>query len=92
MFVDTFKLKWMRPRPYLRDSIIAEKQCVDNHPASAYPSGHAAITRTFSLLAADLLPHYTRQFVDRANEVAYGRVIGGAHHVGYIEALTKSYH
>jgi acid phosphatase (class A) len=76
--VNEVKGQWMRTRPYLRDTSIA--LCVPSHPASSYPSGHSAISYASARVFGVLFPARASQLLERANQVAKGRVIGGVHH------------
>ncbi len=76
-----------RPRPFLRDKAI--EPCLGRIGGLAYPSGHAAISRLFALMLADLVPADKKIFFARADAVALDRVIGGVHHPADIKAGKK---
>jgi acid phosphatase (class A) len=73
-----------RPRPFLRDAAL--EPCLGRIDGLAYPSGHAAISRLFARMLADLVPSKKKKFFARADEAALDRVIGGVHHPSDIEA------
>ncbi|OGR52166.1 MAG: hypothetical protein A2049_12730 [Elusimicrobia bacterium GWA2_62_23] len=78
------KERFKRPRPFLTDKEL--EPCLGRAGGKAYPSGHAAISRVFALLLADLVPSRRADFLARADEAALDRVIGGVHHPTDIEA------
>ncbi len=78
------KGRFNRDRPFLRDAAL--EPCLGRAGGKAYPSGHAAISRVFALLLADLAPERRADFLARADQAALDRVIGGVHHPTDIEA------
>lgn len=81
------KDEFKRPRPFLRDAAL--DPCLGKIGGLSYPSGHAAISRLFALILADLVPSGKKEFLARADEAALDRVIGGVHHPSDIEAGKK---
>lgn len=76
-----------RPRPFASNSDI--QPCIPLATSDAYPSGHTAIARLFARLLSDIYPERTQAFMDRADEVAMNRIIGGVHHPSDIVAGKK---
>lgn len=76
-----------RPRPFVSSSDI--KPCIPLATSGAYPSGHTAIARLFARLLSDIYPERAEAFMDRADEVAMNRIIGGVHHPSDIVAGKK---
>lgn len=73
-----------RPRPYARDQAV--KPCLRRLGGLAYPSGHAALARTYALILSGVTPTRRAEFLARADQAALLRVIGGVHHPSDIEA------
>lgn len=69
---------YKRPRPYIANKEI--KPCIDLEGSYAYPSGHTALARMFARLLSRIYPDRAQAFMDRANDVANNRIIGGVHH------------
>jgi acid phosphatase (class A) len=80
----TIKRRYKRPRPFRRDSTLSP--CLGRIGGYAYPSGHAAISRVFARILAELVPGRKAEFLARADEAALDRIIGGVHHPSDIEA------
>jgi acid phosphatase (class A) len=80
---NTFK----RPRPYLSNSAL--KPCVPLEESTAYPSGHATISRFLGRILAEKFPERAQAIMDRAGEIAKNRVLGGVHFPSDIEAGIK---
>lgn len=76
-----------RPRPYLANSEI--KPCIELEKSKAYPSGHAALSRTYANVLAKFYPEKKDLLIARANQIAINRVLGGVHHPSDIEAGIK---
>jgi len=73
------KRKFKRPRPYTVDKTL--RPCIKKLPSSyAYPSGHTIISRVYAIALGRLFPDRTEAFLEKADEVALYRVIGGVHH------------
>lgn len=73
-----------RDRPYVANSNIIP--CIPFAKSKAYPSGHTIIARVFALKLSQIYPERAAAFMQRADEVALNRVIGGVHHPSDIEA------
>lgn len=67
-----------RPRPYLANTEL--KPCIDREGSYAYPSGHTALARLFARLLSRIYPERAGAFMERADEVATNRILGGVHH------------
>lgn len=85
-FVGELKTKWNRQRPYVRSATAESLRCIEGHYAPSYPSGHATMSRAVARILGDLFPKHQWLFIERANEIGKGRIIGGLHHVNDIEA------
>ncbi|MFL5815682.1 MAG: phosphatase PAP2 family protein [Bdellovibrionia bacterium] len=86
-FVQESKKMWGRPRPFSVNADI--KPCVapeSTHFTNAYPSGHAAIARTFASLLSQIDPARKAAFMARADEIGTDRVLAGVHHPTDIES------
>ena len=84
MAVGAAKERFARQRPFRRNKAL--KPCLGKVPGLSYPSGHAAVSRLFALLLADVAPERRASFLARSDRAALNRVIGGAHHPSDIEA------
>lgn len=84
MAVSAAKKRFARQRPFKRDKAV--KPCLGKVGGLAYPSGHAAVSRLFALLLADVAPAKKEAFLARSERAALNRVIGGVHHPSDIEA------
>jgi acid phosphatase (class A) len=74
-----------RKRPWAVDASI--KTCdPDDKPLTAYPSGHATMGYTVSLVLAELLPAKAQAILDRAEDYAFSRVLCGSHFASDTEA------
>lgn len=81
------KYKFKRPRPYeIKNDLVP---CIDKSSSHAYPSGHTTVARVLGLLLAQKFPERELEFIQRADEIALNRVIGGVHHPSDIEAGKK---
>ena len=83
-FVSLIKNKYNRPRPIQRTSKIL--LCIDSHPSTSYPSGHAAISRSMALVLGLIFPDRAQTFLKLGNQAAMNRVLGGVHHPSDIRA------
>ncbi len=72
------KESYARQRPSERDSKIVP--CIPVHRSNSYPSGHAAIAYVAAKTFSMVYPDKSNEFMKRAGEIAYGRVLGGVHH------------
>lgn len=84
MAVGAAKQHFARQRPFRRDKAL--KPCLGKAAGLSYPSGHAAVSRLFALLLADVAPERRASFIARSDRAALNRVIGGVHHPSDIEA------
>ena len=76
-----------RPRPYIYNNEI--KPCIKLEKSYAYPSGHTAVGRVFARALSKIYPERAEAFMERANEVAMNRILGGVHHPSDIVAGKK---
>jgi acid phosphatase (class A) len=76
-----------RPRPYLTNKTI--KPCVHLESSTAYPSGHATISRVVAIALGELYPERAELLFKRADDIAFHRVLGGVHHPSDIAAGKK---
>ncbi len=81
------KSLFKRPRPYIRNPLIIP--CISKESSYAYPSGHTAFARYLALALSRLHPEKAEALMKRADEIAWGRVVGGVHHPTDIEAGKK---
>lgn len=72
------KQVWQRPRPPLLDPRI--KPCVHLPKSGAYPSGHSTQAFLWAGLLAEIFPEHRAALRERAELVAWSRVIGGVHY------------
>ena len=72
------KAMWKRPRPYDEDNTLTP--CIDKDNSSAYPSGHATVSRVFGQILKAIYPDRAAAFMTRADQIAFDRVLGGVHH------------
>lgn len=72
------KQVWNRPRPPLLDSRI--KPCVHLPTSGAYPSGHSTQAFLWAGLLAEVFPEHRAALRERAELVAWSRVIGAVHY------------
>lgn len=85
--VTVAKNMYKRPRPYNYNSQIVP--CVALEGSYAYPSGHAMMARMFAHILGSIYPARKEALMNRADEVALNRVIGGVHHPSDVEAGKK---
>jgi acid phosphatase (class A) len=81
------KYIYKRPRPYLTHPELVP--CISLEKSKAYPSGHAALSRMYAKILGHLYPERKAEIMNRAEEVAQNRVIGGVHHPSDIVAGKK---
>jgi acid phosphatase (class A) len=86
LHVYAVKNHYRRDRPFLREPSLTICPGMGKVGGFAYPSGHAAIARTFALMLSDLVPPRRAEFLARADEIALDRVIAGVHHPSDIES------
>lgn len=72
------KQVWRRPRPPLLDARI--KPCVSLPKSGSYPSGHSTQAFLWAGLLAEIFPEHRMALRERAELVAWSRVIGGVHY------------
>ena len=84
--VDGFKRTYDRTRPYGRDGAV--HPCIPTPKGSrySYPSGHSTLGWELGLVLADLAPGRRAEFLQRAEQIALDRVIGGVHHPSDVAA------
>lgn len=82
-----YKYKFARPRPYVSNPEI--KPCIELESSKAYPSGHTTLARVYARVLAVIFPEREAQFLQRADEIALNRIIGGVHHPSDIVAGKK---
>ena len=81
--------KWLyrRPRPYeVRKDLVP---CIDKSNSFAYPSGHTTVARVLALMLSQKFPDREKELMERADEIAKNRIIGGVHHPSDIVAGKK---
>lgn len=72
------KQVWNRPRPPLLDRRI--KACIPLPKSGAYPSGHSTQAFLWAGLLAEVFPEHRAALRERAEVVAWSRIIGGVHY------------
>jgi acid phosphatase (class A) len=77
-FYKTLKDEHARLRPFNRDTRITP--CIRRNTSLSYPSGHSTIAHLAARSFAMIYPEFEVQFLARAEEIAWGRVVGGVHH------------
>lgn len=78
------KSVFKRPRPYEANNKI--KPCISLEESYAYPSGHTLISRLYARILSRVYPDRAELFMNRANEYAKNRVLGGVHHPTDVKA------
>lgn len=81
------KKTFKRPRPFNANPDIVP--CIPLATSEAYPSGHTTIARVFALKLAEIFPERANEIMQRGDEVAMNRIIGGVHHPSDIVAGKK---
>ncbi len=84
LYVDAFKAKYKRPRPYQVDPNI--KPFIPEEESDTYPSGHATRGMTSALVLAEIFPDKRDALLKSGIKTGQDRVIGGVHYVSDIEA------
>ncbi|MBX9765846.1 MAG: phosphatase PAP2 family protein [Bdellovibrionales bacterium] len=77
--VTQLKNRFGRPRPYLVDKTLSPCLPAEN-TSSAYPSGHAASAYAIAEALSHVFPRRSDAFMQRAQEIAFNRMLGGVHH------------
>ena len=72
------KQVWQRPRPPLLDARI--KPCVHLPKSGSYPSGHSTQAFLWANLLAEIFPEHRAALRERAELVAWSRIVGGVHY------------
>jgi acid phosphatase (class A) len=81
------KFLFRRPRPYqTRKDLVP---CIDKSKSYAYPSGHTTVARVLGLMLSHKFPDREKEFMERADQIAKNRIIGGVHHPSDIVAGKK---
>ncbi len=75
---------WQRPRPPLLDPRI--HACIHLPHSDSYPSGHATMAYVWADLLAEMFPEKRDALRERAELIAWTRVIGGVHYPSDITA------
>lgn len=78
------KQVWRRPRPPLLDARV--HPCINLPATGAYPSGHATMAFVWAGLLAEVFPDKRAALRERAELVAWSRIIGGVHYPSDITA------
>jgi acid phosphatase (class A) len=86
--VNEAKVAFGRPRPFVNDPKLAP--CIDRPNNESYPSGHAAWSYMTAYILANMFPERKLALMDRAEEFAWHRVVGGVHYPSDIAAGRKS--
>lgn len=69
---------WSRPRPPLLDARL--HACIELPKSGAYPSGHSTMAFVRAGLLAELFPEKREALRERAQLVAWSRIVGGVHY------------
>jgi acid phosphatase (class A) len=72
------KTLYPRQRPPFADARV--QPCVELKTTGSYPSGHSSQAWMWAGLLAEIFPEKRTELLDRARDVAWGRVIGGVHY------------
>ncbi len=78
------KKEWGRPRPPLLDRRI--HACIALPSSGSYPSGHSTQAFLWAGFLAEVFPQHRAALRERAELVAWSRVIGGVHYPSDITA------
>jgi acid phosphatase (class A) len=82
--IEKSKDAYDRPRPHKLEPRI--KPALELPTSSAYPSGHATWGYMTALVLADMVPERRLHLMERADEFARNRVIGGVHYPSDVES------
>jgi acid phosphatase (class A) len=82
--IEKAKDAFNRPRPHKLEPRL--KPSLELPTSSAYPSGHGTWGYTTALVLADMVPERRLFLMERADEFARNRVIGGVHFPSDVEA------
>lgn len=86
-FILKLKKDTTRPRPYLYMKDI--KPCVLKEITSAYPSGHALLSKLYALVLSEMIPDQQEKLEKRARQIGEDRILSGVHHPSDVEAGQK---
>lgn len=78
---------YRRNRPYINNPEI--NPCITLENTFSFPSGHTTISRAVARALSVLFPERKELLIQRADEVAFHRVLGGVHHPSDIAAGKK---
>ncbi len=84
VFISKVKNDYHWPRPFLLDTRI--QPCITRPTSDAYPSGHSTWATMVALVLADMIPERRTQLLQRADEYANNRIIGGVHYPSDVAA------
>jgi acid phosphatase (class A) len=84
---DTIQDHWKETRPWLADQRVARHVEYIDRPG--YPSGHTVTNTVWALILGHMMPCQEKALLNRAEEIGYHRVEGGAHFPHDIEAGKK---
>jgi acid phosphatase (class A) len=82
--VGPVKDEFARPRPFTVEPRL--QPSVPRSRTGSYPSGHAAWAYTVALVLADMVPERRQQILERADEYAHNRNVGGVHYPSDVDA------
>lgn len=71
------KEKYARARPFLADAAV--EPCVQRPESDSYPSGHSFSAHVWARVLAEVFPEQRAALIARADDIGWGRVIGGVH-------------
>ena len=86
--IQNAKGAFARPRPFATDPAL--QPCIERPTNGSYPSGHAAWAEMTGLILANMFPDRKTAIMDRAEEIAWHRVVGGVHYPTDIAAGRES--
>jgi acid phosphatase (class A) len=84
--VRSMKERYRRPRPDIARPCPGPNSRMKKAGNYSYPSTHAAISRVFAAVLADIAPERKAEFIARADALARDRVIIGVHYPTDIDA------